>query len=58
MFDDAKMRTAKVGLATIGDSTFAGCDLFGVDFSMAYLNNRSIELLRKARVFNLDNLDR
>lgn len=58
VFDDAKMRTAKVGLATIGDSTFAGCDLFGVDFSMAYLNNRSIELLRKARVISLDNLDR
>ena len=58
VFDDAKMRAAKVGLATIGDSTFAGCDLFGVDFSMAYLNNRSIELLRKARVINLDNLDR
>lgn len=58
VFDDAKMRTAKVGLATIGDSTFAGCDLFGVDFSMAYLNNRSIELLRKAHVVNLDNLDR
>lgn len=58
VFDDAKMRTVKVGLATIGDSTFAGCDLFGVDFSMAYLNNRSMELLRKARVFNLENLDR
>lgn len=58
VFDDSKMRTTKVGLATIGDSTFAGCDLFGVDFSMAYLNNRSVELLRKARVVNLDNLDR
>ena len=58
VFDDTKMRTAKVGLATIGDSTFAGCDLFGVDFSMAYLNNRSIELLRKARICNLENLDR
>lgn len=58
VFDDSKMRTAKVGLATIGDSTFAGCDLFGVDFSMAYLNNRGVELLRKARVVNLDNLDR
>lgn len=56
VFDDAKMRTAKVNLATIGDCSFVDCDLFVVDFSEAYLNNRSIELLRKARVFNLDNL--
>lgn len=58
VFDDAKMRTAKVGLATIGSCTFAGCDLFGVDFSGAFLNNRSIELIRKARIFSLENLDR
>lgn len=58
VFDDAKMRDAKVNLATIGDCSFVDCDLFVVDFSEAYLNNRSIELLRKARVFNLDNLIR
>lgn len=56
VFDDAKMRAAKVNLATIGDCSFVDCDLFVVDFSEAYLNNRSIELLKKARVFNLDNL--
>lgn len=56
VFDDAKMRAAKVNLATIGDCSFVDCDLFVVDFSEAYLNNRSIELLRKARIFNLDNL--
>ena len=55
---DAKMRAAKVNLATIGDCSFVDCDLFVVDFSEAYLNNRSIESLRKARVFNLDNLMR
>lgn len=58
VFDDAKMRAAKVNLATIGDCSFVDCDLFIVDFSEAYLNNRSIELLRKARIFNLDNLIR
>lgn len=58
VFDDAKMRAAKVNLATIGDCSFVDCDLFVVDFSEAYLNNRSIELLRKARIFNLDNLIR
>lgn len=58
VFDDAKMRAAKVNLATIGDCSFVDCDLFVVDFSEAYLNNRSIELLRKARIFNLDNLMR
>lgn len=52
------MRAAKVNLATIGDCSFVDCDLFVVDFSEAYLNNRSIELLKKARVFNLDNLIR
>jgi uncharacterized protein YjbI with pentapeptide repeats len=58
VFDNAKMRNAKVNLATIGDCSFVDCDLFVVDFSEAYLNNRSIELLRKARIFNLDNLIR
>lgn len=58
VFDDAKMRAAKVNLATIGDCSFVDCDLLIVDFSEAYLNNRSIELLRKARIFNLENLDR
>ena len=58
VFDDAKMRAAKVNLATIGDCSFVDCDLFVVDFSEAYLNNRSIELIRKARIFNLENLDR
>lgn len=58
VFDDAKMRNVKVNLATIGDCSFVDCDLFVVDFSEAYLNNRSIELLKKARVFNLDNLIR
>ena len=58
VFDDAKMRAAKVNLATIGDCSFVDCDLFVVDFSEAFLNNRSIELIRKARVFNLENLDR
>lgn len=58
VFDDAKMRAAKVNLATIGDCSFAACDLFGVDFSEAFLNNRSIERIRKARIFNLENLDR
>lgn len=58
VFNDAKMRTAKVNLATIGYCSFTGCDLFGVDFSEAYLNNKSIELIRKARIFNLENLDR
>lgn len=56
VFDDAKMRAAKVNLATIGDCSFADCDLFIVDFSEAYLNNKSIELIRKARVFDLNNL--
>ena len=42
----------------MGDCSFAACDLFVVDFSEAYLNNRSIELLRKVRIFNLDNLIR
>ena len=58
VFDDAKMRAAKVNLATIGDCSFVDCDLFVVDFSEAYLNNRSIERIRKARIFNLENLDR
>lgn len=58
VFNDAKMRAAKVNLATIGDCSFVDCDLFIVDFSEAYLNNRSIELLRKARIFNIENLDR
>ena len=58
VFDDAKMRAAKVNLATIGDCSFVDCDLFIVDFSEAYLNNRSIERIRKARIFNLENLDR
>lgn len=58
VFDNAKMRNAKVNLATIGDCSFVDCDLFVVDFSEAYLNNRSIELLRKAHIFNLDNLIR
>lgn len=58
VFDDAKMRAAKVNLATIGDCSFVDCDLFVVDFSGAYLNNRSIERIRKARIFNLENLDR
>lgn len=58
VFDDAKMRAAKVNLATIGDCSFVDCDLFIVDFSEAYLNNRSIELLRKARIFNLESLGR
>ena len=58
VFDDAKMRAAKVNLATIGDCSFVDCDLFVVDFSEAYLNNRSIELIRKARIFNLESLDR
>lgn len=58
VFDDAKMRAAKVNLATIGDCSFVDCDLFVVDFSEAFLNNRSIELIRKARIFNLENLDR
>ena len=58
VFNDAKMRAAKVNLATIGDCSFVDCDLFVVDFSEAYLNNRSIKLLRKARIFNLENLDR
>ena len=58
VFDDAKMRAAKVNLATIGDCSFVDCDLFVVGFSEAFLNNRSIELIRKARIFNLDNLIR
>lgn len=58
VFDDAKMRAAKVNLATIGDCSFVDCDLFVVDFSEAFLNNRSIERIRKARIFNLENLDR
>lgn len=58
VFDDAKMRAAKVNLATIGDCSFVDCDLFVVDFSEAFLNNRGIELIRKARIFNLENLDR
>ena len=58
VFDDAKMRAAKVNLATIGDCSFVDCDLFVVDFSEAFLNNRSMELIRKARIFNLENLDR
>lgn len=58
VFDDAKMRAAKVNLATIGDCSFVDCDLFVVDFSEAYLNNRSMERIRKARIFNLENLDR
>lgn len=58
VFDDAKMRAAKVNLATIGDCSFVDCDLFVVDFSEAFLNNRSIELIRKARIFNMENLDR
>jgi len=58
VFDDAKMRAAKVNLATIGDCSFVDCDLFVVDFSEAFLNNRSIKLIRKARIFNLENLDR
>ena len=58
VFDDAKMRATKVNLATIGDCSFVDCDLFVVDFSEAYLNNRSIERIRKARIFNLENLDR
>lgn len=58
VFDDAKMRAAKVNLATISDCSFVDCDLLVVDFSEAYLNNRSIELLKKARIFNLDNLIR
>lgn len=58
VFDDAKMRAAKVNLATIGDCSFVDCDLFIVDFSEAYLNNKSIKLIRKARIFNLENLDR
>lgn len=58
VFNDAKMRAAKVNLATIGDCSFVDCDLFVVDFSEAYLNNRSIERIRKARIFNLENLDR
>ena len=58
VFDDVKMRAAKVNLATIGDCSFVDCDLFVVDFSEAFLNNRSIERIRKARIFNLENLDR
>lgn len=58
VFDDAKMRAAKVNLATIGDCSFVDCDLFVVDFSEAYLNNKSIKLIRKARVFDLNNLVR
>lgn len=58
VFDDAKMRAAKVNLATIGDCSFVDCDLFVVDFSEAFLNNRSIERIRKARIFNLESLDR
>ena len=58
VFDDAKMRAVKVNLATIGDCSFVDCDLFVVDFSEAYLNNRSMERIRKARIFNLENLDR
>ena len=58
VFDDAKMRAAKVNLATIGDCSFVDCDLFVVDFSEAYLNNRSVERIRKAHIFNLENLDR
>lgn len=58
VFDDVKMRAAKVNLATIGDCSFVDCDLFVVDFSETFLNNRSIELIRKARIFNLENLDR
>ena len=58
VFDDAKMRAAKVNLTTIGDCSFVDCDLFIVDFSETFLNNRSIELIRKARIFNLDNLIR
>ena len=58
VFDDAKMRNVKVNLATISDCSFAACDLFGVDFSEAYLNNKSIELIRKARAFDLSSLVR
>lgn len=42
----------------IGECSFVGSNLFGINFSETYLNNKSIELIRKARAFDLNNLVR
>ena len=58
VFDNASMECATTKNAAIGECSFVGSNLFGINFSETYLNNKSIELIRKARAFDLNNLVR
>lgn len=58
VFDDANIECATTINAAIGECSFVGSNLFGINFSETYLNNKSIELIRKARAFDLNNLVR
>ena len=58
VFDNASIECATTKNAAIGECSFVGSNLFGINFSETYLNNKSIELIRKARAFDLNNLVR
>lgn len=58
VFDDANIECATTINTAIGECSFVGSNLFGINFSETYLNNKSIELIRKARAFDLNNLVR